>query len=217
MAVIPIALLGGGGHASDLLGVLAACNQAAARYRVLGIFDDTPQRERFSKRDIELYPDVSTQLDWLHKEGAHFISAIGYPELRMKVAADAHARGLPAVPAIFHPGVVYVGEGVTVGEGSVVHAGVSLSACAKIGRHCYISHGALIGHDSVIGDGAAIMPGATLSGDVTLGKLVMVGSGAVILPQLSVGDNAQIGANAVVTRDVPAGVTVMGIPARQKA
>lgn len=216
MAVVKIALLGGGGHASDLLGVLGACNQANEQYRVLGIFDDSAQRARFAKRNVVLYPDVRTQVDWLHVEGACFISAIGYPALRMKLAMEAEALGLSAAPPVFHPGAVYVGEGVGVGAGSVIHAGVSVSACAQIGRHAYISHGALIGHDSVLGDGATIMPGASLSGDVTLGKGVMVGSGAVILPQLSVGDGAQIGANAVVTSNVPAGVTVVGIPARAK-
>lgn len=214
MAVTELALLGGGGHASDLLGVIEACNKVEDQYRVIGIFDDRANHQRFVSRDVPIYKDFKSEIDLLLESDSTYLSAIGYPTARLKVAHEADRLGLRASEPVVHPGCVYIGTGVTIGAGSVVHAGASLSVYARIQAHCYISHGCLIGHDSVLGDGCAVMPGASLSGEVKLGTGVMVGSGAVILEGIEVGDWAQIGANAVVTKDVPAGVTVVGVPAR---
>ena len=209
-----LALLGGGGHASDLLGIIEACNAVETEYEVVGIFDDHAHRERFNKRNVKIFRKIEDQISLIDLSDASFVSAIGYPKDRLHVAHQAACLGLRISDPIIHPGAVYVGTHVVLGEGSVVHAGVSISVAATVGRHCYLSHGSLIGHDSVLGEGAAIMPGASLSGGVTLGTGVMVGSGAVVLEGVTIGDWVRIGANAVVTEDVRAGTTVVGVPAK---
>jgi sugar O-acyltransferase (sialic acid O-acetyltransferase NeuD family) len=213
-----LVLLCGGGHTSDLLGVIEACNRADMRYEVVAIFDDNPDAippARFSGRGVEVHRYDNDHIAAMVAQGARYLASAGYPGLRRRVAARADASGFPVAEPIVHPGCVYVATGVSLGLGSVVHAGVSISVAATIGQHCYLSHGALIGHDSRLGDFSTVMPGASLSGNVQLEDAVMVGSGAVILEGKCIGEEAVIGANAVVRSNVPAAATYVGIPARE--
>lgn len=214
MALEQLVLIGGGGHASDMLGVIEACNRAEPRFKVMGIFDDNTSPNRFAGRGVELFGEIKDNIESVDPTSSRFLAAIGYPRMRLLVADLVSSLGLTAAAPIVHPGAAYIGTNVSLGDGTVIHAGASISVAAKIGEHSYISHGALVGHDSDIGRGAAIMPGASLSGEVKLGVGVMVGSGAVILEGIKVGDNSQIGANAVVTKDVPPNTTVVGVPAK---
>lgn len=216
MALTDLVLIGGGGHASDLLGVIEACNRAEHRYDVRALFDDNAERRRFEGRNVEIRGDVRTAEIGDELLACRYLAAVGYPTTRAGVVEQARQLGLHPADPIIHPGAVYVGTGVELGKGTIVHAGVSLSVSAHVGDHCYLSHGALIGHDSEIGDCCSIMPGATLSGEVTIGRGAMIGSGAVLLEGVSVGEWSQVGANAVVTHDVEAGATVLGVPARPR-
>lgn len=219
MATTRVVLVGGGGHASDVLGVLEECNLRDRRYDVVAGLDDDPDsvdRVRFGARGVAYRAFRADSLDALDRTGLRFLSAIGYPASRLAMAERAVALGLEPLDPVIHPGAVWIATGVELGAGTVIHAGASVGVYARIGMHGYVSHGALVGHDSVLGDGAAVMPGASLSGGVRLGRGVMVGSGAVILEGLAVGDGARIGANAVVTKDVAAGATVVGIPAQPR-
>ena len=98
---------------------------------------------------------------------------------------------------VVHP-AAYVPPTTTLGEGSILGAGVAVAAHTTIGRHVLVDRGSLLGHHTTIGDFTSIR----------VGDHVEVGTGAVVIDHLS------IGAGAVVVKDVPAGVRVVGVPAR---
>ncbi len=90
-------------------------------------------------------------------------------------------------------------------------------------------NGVVIGETSVIGDDVTIYQCVTLGGvspsvdshtqverkrHPTIKDKAIIGSGAQVLGPITVGEGARIGANAVVHKDVPSGVTAVGIPAR---
>jgi len=114
---------------------------------------------------------------------------------------------------IIHPSV-RLSSTSSVGEGSILSAGVIVAAHTTVGRHVIINRGSLIGHDTTIHDYVTISPGSNIAGAVTIGEGTYVGMGAIVLDYRTVGAHAVIGAGAVVTRDVPDQVQVMGIPAR---
>lgn len=209
-----IVLLGGGGHASDVLGLLEAANQRSEKFHVTYICDNQCRASRFRNRNVCIVGDIGEVCNSIDLQNTFYVAAVGYPKARMTLARQASYLKLTPAEALVHPIGVSVGTGVVIGDGTVILANASISPNAIIGAHCYLSHGSMVGHDSVIKDGCSIMPGASISGDVTLGERVLVGAGAVVLQGLTIGDDVQIGANAVVTKNVSKGTTVIGIPAQ---
>lgn len=114
---------------------------------------------------------------------------------------------------VTHPSARVSGKS-TVGEGSIVSAGVVVATRTAVGCHVLLNRGVLIGHHTQIGDYVSIQPGANVAGACSIGARAFLGMGAIVLDRVTVGQGAIVGAGAVVTKDVPAGVQVVGVPAR---
>ena len=80
--------------------------------------------------------------------------------------------------------------------------GVVISGYSKIGDHCRIRNGVVIGLARVDDPCAPV-----------IGNHVDIGTGAKVLGRITIGDHVMIGANAVVVRDVPAHSIAVGVPA----
>lgn len=204
-----IALLGGGGHASDVLSVVEALGIGDGGFDAVLVADDRwDRRERFDQRDVKLIDSIDEAAVL-----APFVVSVGYPAGRRAIHDRARALGGTAAEAIVHPNAS-IGSTTSLGSGAVVMGQTWLSAGVVIGDHAHVAYGTTIGHDTRVGAFSAIMPSASISGDVVIGDGVLVGTNATILQTLSIGDGAVIGAGAVVTGDVAPGLTVVGAPAR---
>lgn len=90
------------------------------------------------------------------------------------------------------------GKGLTIWHwGSII-----INPAARLGDHCTLYPGVLIGH---------INPGEPAP---IIGNNVFIGSGSKIIGPIHVGNNVTIAPNAVVTTDVPDDVVVGGVPAK---
>jgi serine O-acetyltransferase len=102
--------------------------------------------------------------------------------------------------------------------------GIEIHPGAKIGRRCFIDHGAgvVIGETTEIGEDVLLYQGVTLGGTgkergkrhPTIGNGVVIGAGAKILGNITIGANTKVGAGSVVIHPVPANSTVVGVPGR---
>lgn len=212
--MIRIVLVGGGGHASDVLGVIedrnAATPDGAARLEVLGIVDDgRVDGSRFVGRGVE---QIGALADLDRVGATHYVLAAGWPASRRTLLGLVQGTALAAATLV-HP-TATVSAGVTLGEGTVVMAGVHLSPMAQIGRHACLSNHAIVGHDAVVADLAGLMPASVISGNTTIGEAALIGANATVLEGRSVGAGATVGAGSVALHDVPDGQTVVGVPAR---
>jgi sugar O-acyltransferase (sialic acid O-acetyltransferase NeuD family) len=209
VTLLPLVLIGGGGHCSDVLQAVEAVNAARATYHVVGILDDHGvDPRRFAGRGVAHIGSVY-DLDGVD---AAYVLCLGWPWTRHAVADRIGGRGQPA-PPIIHPSAD-VGFGVELGLGSVVLGHAHLSPFVRLGAHALVSYGASVGHDTTFGDHASVMPNAAVSGDVAAGHRVLVGTGSAVREGLRLGDDVRIGAGAAVVGDVAAGLTVVGVPAR---
>ena len=207
-----ILLIGGGGHARDILGLVEHINAASiATINVSAILDDEwVNTKRFGGCEVELITGIESNL---HLE-EYFIICIGYPKSRKILTDLAISRGLKPYRALIHPSS-NASSACRVGAGSAILGATSLSPNVIIGENSYISVGVILGHDTVVGDNVSIMPAAMVSGDVLIGSDVLVGAGATILQGLTIGEGATVGAGSLVTKNVRAGVTVVGVPAKE--
>ncbi len=205
-----IVLLGGGGHASDVLSVIEALASGGRELEPVFVADDSWQMpERFEDRsDVKMVDSIEA--------GARlgpFLVCVGYPSGRRAVHDVAVGVGGVAADPVVHPDAT-IGSGVRLEAGVVIMGQTWLSPWVRIDQHTHVGYGVTVGHDTEIGQFSAIMPGVCIGGDVTIGQGVMVGANATVLQGLTIGDGAQIGAGAVVINDVAPDVTVVGVPAR---
>ena len=209
-----IVLIGGGGHASDVLGVIEDRNDAGGidgqPITVVGILDDHEiDGSRFAGRSVARIGSVA---DLAAVDASHYVLAVGWPKSRRAIFDLLPANG-PAPASLVHP-TATVGRGATIGEGTVVMAGVHLSPLATVGRHACLSNHAVVGHDAVVGDFAGLMPAAVISGGTNVGEGALVGTNATVIEGVALGAWSTLGAGSVALADVGAGVVAVGSPAR---
>lgn len=107
---------------------------------------------------------------------------------------------------------VVIGDNVTVGDNTVIHAGRWRNTV--IGEGSKVDALVFVAHNVVIGKHCLLVANSMLAGSVTLGDEVIVGGGASVVVGATVGDRAIIGLGAAVVCDVPAGQVWAGCPAR---
>ena len=207
-----VVLVGGSGHASDVLGAFEAVARANGEgsHSVIGIVDDGEIDERrFLSRGVRQIGAIS---DLASIDATHYVVSIGYSQSRQAVQKRVAQLGLPAATVI-HP-LADIPPDTVIGEGTVILSGARLSPLCTVGRHVYLSHGCLIGHDCIVEDFATVLPGAAISGDTVLGEACMIGTNGTVLQGVKLGTQSIVGAGAMVRKDVADGVTVVGNPAR---
>lgn len=203
-----LVLLGAGGHARSLIGLMAACGLYAK-----GCISPVAPGPGWHENCPWLGDD--TALDGLDPSQIALVNAIGSfgsTALRRKVFEVAQLRGF-AFPPLQHPSVIRAYD-VTLAEGAQVLAGAILQAGVTVGENALLNTGCIVDHECRIGAHAHLAPGVTLSGGVTIGKGVHVGTASAVIQGIRIGDCAIVGAGAVVMDDVAPGVTVVGTPAR---
>ena len=138
------------------------------------------------------------------------ILAIGKNDVRKKLANSINGIFVSAV----HPQATLAIDPKTIGEGTVIMAGVVVNPASHIGRHVILNTSSSIDHECVISDYVHISPNATLCGNVVVGEGAHIGAGATVIQGIRIGQWATVGAGAVVIRDVPDYAVVVGNPAR---
>lgn len=191
-------LFGASGHARVIMDIVQKKG-----ITVSYLLDDDPGvKELLGKQVITFTP----ALDLTNE---HLVVSIGANKIRKIVVQKLKTQFVCAI----HTAAV-LDDSVSVGEGSVVMAGVVINSSTCIGKHAIINTGATVDHNCELEDFVHISPNATLCGDVMVGEGTHVGAGATIIPGVKIGNWVTVGAGAVVISDVPDHAVVVGNPAR---
>jgi len=137
-------------------------------------------------------------------------------DLKEKVYKNVGKISNVFFPNLIHPDVIFESE-VKMGIGNIITAGVIITAETAMGDFNLVNLNSTIGHDTVLGSFNTINPLTAISGNVTIKDNCLIGTGASILQNLTVEDHARVGAGAVVTKNVGRGITVTGVPARERS
>lgn len=201
-------MVGGGGHASDVLGVVEA--GADQTIEIIGIVDDGDiDTARFCGRGVR---QIGTVGEADTTGATHFVLGLGWPAVRSDVAAKLDGSDLLPV-SLRHPSAS-VAIHSSLGEGTVLFGHCSVAPMVEVGRHAHIGHLAIVGHDSRLGDFASVMPGAVVSGGCEVGPRTTIGTNATVIEGVSIGPDILVGAGAVVVDDLTTPGTYVGQPAR---
>lgn len=197
-------VIGGSGFAKEVIWLA----KSVAQHNIVGILDDNAIIGSLVS-GIPILGKTSSVENYLECE---FVVAIGNPRVRKKIVGDLIAAGVQKFATLIHPSV-NKSDLITIGEGTVVCAGATLTVDIKIGKHNIININSTIGHDCVFGDFCTIAPLAAISGNVILKDMVEVGTGAAIRQGLTLEDGAMLGMGAVLTKPIPKNQVFIGNPA----
>jgi sugar O-acyltransferase (sialic acid O-acetyltransferase NeuD family) len=206
-----IVIVGSSGHAKVIIDIV----QQAGKFRIVGLLD----RFRDVGEKTLGYPVLGKEEDLPELIKAHALTgviiAIGDNFVRAKVASRIKEISPDlSFPAAVHPTASIAME-VSIGEGTVVMAGVSINPCCSVGQFCILNTHASLDHDSMLEDFASLAPGATTGGTCRIGPYSAIGIGAVLLTAIHVGEHSVIGAGSLVTKSVEPFVVAYGTPARK--
>ena len=205
-----IVIVGSSGHAKVVIDIV----RKEGKYNVAGLLD----RFRNVGEKTAGYPVLGREEDLPELVEAHelkgAIVAIGDNFVRSTVVARINeiCPDLPFVSAV-HPDASVAME-VSIGEGTVVMAGVAINTCCSVGRFCILNTHSSLDHDSIMEDFSSLAPGAVTGGNCRIGQCSAVSIGAVLIHGIHVGEHTVIGAGSLVVKSIESFVVASGAPAK---
>ncbi|TFB91720.1 NeuD/PglB/VioB family sugar acetyltransferase [Cryobacterium sp. HLT2-28] len=180
-------------------------------YRPVGILDDDSTRHGGRLAGIPILGGIDRAV--LH--GADLLVCVGSGQGRRRLVERLAGLGVGDDRyATFVSSAAHVPTGNRVGVGSIVLAGVVLTANVSVGRHVVVMPNVTLTHDNVVDDFVTIAAGVSLGGAVVLREASYIGMNASVRQGVEVGRGATVGMGAVVLQNVPAGETWLNVPAR---
>jgi len=204
-----LVIWGASGHARVVIDII----QLGSTYEIVGMLDDVNSSRAGSEFAGHRIIGGREQLARLRASGVNAcILAFGDCSARLQLGEIARQHGFSLARAI-HPRAIVAGD-ATIGEGSVIAAGVVINPVAQIGENVIVNTCASVDHECVIDDGAHIALGAHLAARVHVGRGSWVGIGSVVKESVRIGKATVIGAGSLVLNDIPDDALAYGSPAR---
>lgn len=196
--------------ASGLAREAAAADQAG--HRVIGVLDDDPGKRGTRVGGVEVLGGIAHAAEY----DADLLVCVGSGAGRRAIVARLAGLGVdPARYATLVDASVRIPDGCALGAGSILLAGVALTADVTIGRHVVVMPNTTLTHDVRLDDFATLTAGVSLAGNVRVGEAAYLGMNAAVRQGVVVGPGAVVGMGAAVLADVPPGETWAGVPARR--
>jgi sugar O-acyltransferase (sialic acid O-acetyltransferase NeuD family) len=205
MKVMDIIIVGIGGLAKEILGMLISMNKIQYGINIKGFVSEKKTTDFFSG-----FPVLGDD-EWLIEQPTqHVILAIAAPKIRYNLYQKLQHH---VFPSFVHPHVDNLGG--IIGDGVIIMPQVVIEMDVVIGNFVFVGSHTFIGHDAFIGNFCTITYGVGISGHSLIGDKSFIGTNAVVIDGKSIGQEVTLGAGAVVTKYVPNGETWVGVPARK--
>ncbi|MFP5416439.1 MAG: NeuD/PglB/VioB family sugar acetyltransferase [Actinomycetes bacterium] len=192
--------------------VLSVCD--ALGRRVDAILDDHPGKQGTTVAGVRVFGPVESVTSF---PDAEVLICAGKGTSRRAIAARLAAQGLEErrYATLVDP-TVRIPRSCTVGVGTILLAGVVLTADVTIGRHAVCMPHVTLTHDVVLEDYATLTAGVSLAGGVRVGEAAYVGMNASAREGVTIGAEAILGMGAALIGDQPGGSVYTGVPARPR-
>lgn len=207
--MVDLLLVGASGLAQEALALL----RSAGDRRAVGVVDDSPDRWGSRLAGVPVLGALDTVSD---HPGAEIVLCVGAGTARQRIALRLRDLGVESerFTRLVHEGVA-IPESCRVGPGSIVLAGVVMTADVIVGEHVVIMPHVTLTHGNRISSFATLCAGVTLGGDVCIDEGAYLGMNSSVRQRVRIGPHAIIGMAAAVLSNVPAHETWLGVPARR--
>ena len=175
------------------------------------IFIDDNKDSPLVVDDIPVFTLEDAQVEY-NKSELEFIISAGEPAVRERLSYKLKEADM--VEARIIDNNFILSKFSSIGKGTIVHTGATVTVNVHIGKSCLLNKHCVIGHDVNVGDYTVISPNVTIGGNVNIGSNCYIGSGAIIRNGISIGDNSIIGMGAVILKDVEQSSVMVGNPAK---
>lgn len=198
--------------ASGLAREVLALVRAHGGYDVVGFLDDDVARHGTTLDGVPVLGGIDAVTE--HPD-AELLVCVGKGASREQVVERLDGLGVFPIryATVVHP-AVDVPDGCEVGVGSILLAGVAMTAAVTVGSHVVVMPNATLTHDCVLQDFSTVCAGVALGGSVVVGRAAYLGMNASVRENVRVGEGATLGMGAALLVDQPDGETWAGVPAR---
>lgn len=205
-----IVIIGSSGHAKVVIDIV----QQEGKYNIIGLLD----RFRSAGEETLGYRVLGREESLAGLAKNHSLKgvlvAVGDNLDRSKVVKRVRriCPDLPFVSSV-HPRAA-IATDVSIGEGTVIMAGVSVNSSCSIGRFCILNTNSSLDHDSIMEDFSSLAPRATTGGYCRIGSYSAISIGAILNRGVHIGDNTVIGAASLVLEPIDSFMLAYGSPAK---
>ena len=201
--------------ASSLARETLAAVRAGERYTPIGFVDDNESRWGASVNGLPVLGPIPAALEY---PDARLVVCVRNGQARARLATRLRMLGVAdeQYGLVLHPRAS-APSNCRIGLGSIILAGVAMTAEVYLGRHVVVMpnvtlmHGTRVQSYTTIGAGSAIGPGARIAEEVTLGM------NSSVRDRVSIGRRAEIGIGSTVLRDLSPGESWFGTPGEQSS
>lgn len=109
-----------------------------------------------------------------------------------------------------HKGMLKIGNGVTIGENTMIDKALFDWDSTEIGDGCYIGRGSDISHGCKICEKSVIAHRVCICGNAVVGTGAKISAGAIVSNRVKIGEGAIVSIGSVVNKDVEACCRVTG-------
>ena len=195
--MLPIVIIGGGGHASVLAEILLGQGR-----EILAVVSpkETIQRSVFKGiAHLKNDEDVLT----FDKDKIRLVNGIGMmPNVSFKKKINEYFLSLGYLFETVTADSAVVSPFSKIETGAQIFPMAIIQIGATVGSHSIINTGALVEHDCSVGAYNHIAPRATLCGQVETKDNVYIGAGCTVIHGVSIASGTVVGAGATLTKSV---------------
>lgn len=206
-----ILIIGSGGHAKVIIDIV----EKEGSYNIVGLLNKQANgNEKILGYDLLGKEEDLPKFAKIH-DIQGIIIAVGDNYTRAKVVSRTKEKcpELSFFSAI-HP-QASIAPDVSIGQGTVIMAGVSVNVTSSIGEFCILNTNSSLDHDSQMGNFSSLAPGVTVGGECQINEFSAINIGATLIPRITIGKHSVVGAGALVNKAVGSFEVVYGRPAKK--